>query len=107
MILKIDDSELTEDNLPPPEAKWEDIWEFALTFNGYKYSDKCADIANNAYSKYNEAKQLPDDLSDLRSCLFFEQRRWRHFGKNPDEQTMDYIHALIESIRNQVLTREK
>jgi hypothetical protein len=107
MIFEVSNSELIKDNLPPLKAKWEDIWQFALTFNGYKYSDRCADIANKAHSKYDESKQLPDDLSDLRSCLFFEQRRWRHFGEKPNEQAMVYIHALIESIRRQVLDRKK
>ncbi len=38
-------------------------------------------------------------LDDLRTCLFFEQRRWRHFDRHPDEKSMTYIRALVEAVR--------
>jgi hypothetical protein len=35
----------------------------------------------------------------LRTCLFFEQRRWRHFGDEPDEEAMEYIRSVVQKIR--------
>lgn len=83
-------------DVPPANAEWSEIQEFALTFNGYSFwngFDRCAAIAN--------AKQ-PRNLTELRTCLFFEQRRWRHLGKIPDAESMAYIRTLVDEIRAQL-----
>lgn len=67
----------------PSIENWE---QFALTFDGYAAlgSERCAEIAN---------KQSPSTLTELRACLFFEQRRCRHFSRNPDAETSRYLSA--------------
>jgi hypothetical protein len=101
---------LTEKDLPPPNAEnWGVIDQFALSFDGYNYwgsLKKCAEISNNSAQTYREKGILPSSLTDLRTCLFFEQRRWRHFGEHPDKDTMTYIHALVEAIRIKVRNGE-
>lgn len=95
---EIVNEDLTLSNIPIPDASWDEIEEFALTFDGYNVwgsFDICAEIAN---------ARRHESLTDLRTCLFFEQRRWRHFGENPDEKTMDYIRGLVEEIRSMVST---
>ena len=95
---EIVNKDLMLSNIPNPDASWDEIEEFALTFDGYNVwgsFDRCAEIANT---------RSHESLSDLRTCLFFEQRRWRHFGENPDEETMVYIRGLVEEIRNMVAT---
>lgn len=85
----IPNERLRADKLPSPAAEWAEIDRFALTFDGYKHwgsFEQCAEIAN--------AKRH-DTLTDLRTCLFFEQRRWRHFGSAPDEEDMTYIHSVL------------
>ncbi len=92
----ISNAELTLDALPEPGADWGSVGDFALTFDGYTEHgsfEACAEIAN--------AKRH-DSLSDLRTCLFFEQRRWRHFGEIPDAESMSYIHGLVEQIRSRL-----
>ncbi|GFP19938.1 hypothetical protein HKBW3S03_01442 [Candidatus Hakubella thermalkaliphila] len=106
MIKEILNSELTEQDLPPSNAEWADIWRFALSFDGYKHSHKCGKLANATVAAFRKDKSLPKSLSDLRACLFFEQRRWRHFGEDPDKETMVYIQALIEAIREKVRARD-
>ena len=109
MIKQIPNSELNQNDLPLPDAKWEDIQEFALSFNGYEYwgsFGKCADIANKIAEEYEQTKRLHCSLTGLRTCLFFEQRRWRHFGYAPDEDSMKHIHALIEEIGNKIANEE-
>jgi hypothetical protein len=74
----IPNRELKVSDLPAPGADWSTINRFALTFNGYEQLgsfEACAEIANARKS---------DTLTDLRACLFFEQRRWHHFGGEPD-----------------------
>jgi len=87
---------LRADKLPPPDATWEEIGRFALTFDGYKSCgsvEACAEVAN---------ARRTGSLSDLRICLFFEQRRWREFGEEPGEEHMRYIRQLLEQIRRRV-----
>jgi hypothetical protein len=42
---------------------------------------------------------MPRDLEKLRIALFFEQRRWRHFGDVPEGADLSYISALVAQIR--------
>ncbi|MBI4758552.1 MAG: hypothetical protein HY783_06080, partial [Chloroflexi bacterium] len=94
---------LTPELIPVPDASWDVIQDFALSFPGYTIHgsfDKCAEIAN---------AQRRETLSDLRTFLFFEQRRWRHFGQVPDKEALSYIRSLVEEIRARVVetTRQK
>jgi hypothetical protein len=102
---EIANSNLTEKDIPPPNAGWDVIELFALSFNGYSYwgsFEKCADIANSGLDLWNEKRVLPDSLIELRTCLFFEQRRWRHYGISPGSEDLPYIHALVDAIRSKV-----
>ena len=102
MTREIANADLTEADLPPPNAEWHSIGKFSLSFNGFEYwgsFKKCGDIANRGAEVFYSNRVLSNSLSKLRTCLFFEQRRWNHFGYEPDEQTMDYIHALVQRIR--------
>jgi len=104
----IPNSALVESDIPTRDADWGTIWPFALTFDGYTYwgsSTKSAEIANQWSEMYLTKRSLPDSLTELRTCLFFEQRRWRHFGYDPDPsdaETTGYIQALIDRIRDKV-----
>jgi hypothetical protein len=83
-------------DIPPPQADWDVIGAFALTFDGYRHwgsFEACAEVAN--------AKR-DGSLTELRTCLFFEQLRWRHFGDEPDAGAMTYIRGIVESIRARV-----
>lgn len=89
----IPNEHLRTGDVPPPEAGWREIGEFALTFDGYERwgsFDACAEVAH---------ARRHDTLDDLRTCLFFEQRRWRHFGEAPDRDAMAYVRELVEKIR--------
>ena len=89
------DTTLRSADIPPSDASWTEIGEFALTFDGYEYWGsfaKCAEIAN---------AKAPRTLEELRTCLFFEQRRWHHFGDTPDSEDLEYIRGLVERIRTE------
>jgi len=93
---EIANKELIESDLPKPYALWQHVADFALTFNGYKYwgsFEKCAEVAN----KHSDAT-----LTDLRTCLFFEERRWHQYGDEPNEEEMKYIHNVVEKIRERI-----
>ena len=102
---EIANEDLKQSDVPPSNAGWSAIGRFALTFNGYERwgsFDKCAEVANLAAQTFRESGSLPESLTELRTCLFFEQRRWHHFGFDPDEKSMKYISALVEEIRRSV-----
>jgi len=80
-------------DLPPPNADWGEINRFAHTFNGYEAWGSFERCANVALSRKHGT------LTELRTCLFFEQRAMRHNGDTPDEEDMGYWHFLIEEIR--------
>ncbi len=99
-IEEIANEDLTLEDIPLPSTPWREISSFALSFDGYEHwgsFEKCADIANS---------RAADTLTELRTCLFFEQRRHHHFGYPPDDETMAYIRTLIEAIRDKVQSGE-
>ncbi len=109
MSNEIANADLTELDVPSSGAAWAEIGRFALSFNGYEHwgsFEKCAEIANRGRDAYRAEGSLPDSLTELRTCLFFEQRRWRHFGLDPNEEGTDYIHAIVERIRERVRSGE-
>ncbi|MGI8979317.1 MAG: hypothetical protein ACR2FY_08835 [Pirellulaceae bacterium] len=90
---EITNGELVLEQIPNADADWESIEEFALTFDGYRAwgsFDKCAEIANS---------NQRNTLTEMRTCLFFEQRRWRHFGDEPDDESLASIRELVVGIR--------
>ncbi len=96
-----DDSLLFRD-VRAPEADWSAIGDFALIFNAYQHWDsfeRCAEIGNKAKHAYETSGTVPGFLTELRTCLFFEQLRWMHFGEEPDVEAFPYIRALVSAIR--------
>ena len=92
----ISNEALAPSDVPPLDAPWKDIEKFALTFNGYEaIGQRLGDLANS----HAQAGTVPVDLTELRGCLFFEQRRWRQFEEPPHGKPMEHIHRLLEAIR--------
>lgn len=94
-MTEIPNEKLTIFHVP---AKWDDWNQFALTFNGYEAlgHEQCARLAN---------QKSPKTLTEYRACLFFEARRWRHFGQPPDEEAHAYIQSLLEGIRDILIAK--
>jgi hypothetical protein len=105
----IPNSHLIEKDIPSHRASWKKIEPFALTFNGYKHwgsFKRCREVAEVGVTLYREKKELNQSLTDLRTCLFFESRRWKHYEKNPSKKGMEYVHGLVEAIRVRVIAKE-
>ncbi len=71
---EITNEALKPSDIPAADAPFNVISQFGDTFNGYKQLgsfEACAEIAN---------EQRHASLTELRACLFFEQRRWHHFA---------------------------
>lgn len=105
----IPNSQLIDEDIPSNRASWKKIQPFALTFNGYKHwgsFKRCREVAEQGVSLHRGRKVLNQSLTDLRTCLFFEARRWKHYEKNPSKKGMEYIHVLVEAIRVRVASKE-
>jgi len=108
-MTKIPNSKLNEDDIPSARATWQKILPFAMTFDGSEYwgsFEKCREIAKVGIASYRDKKPFTQSLTDLRTCLFYEARRWNHLEKTPNKLGMAYIHALLEAIRVRVMARE-
>lgn len=99
MMRTIHCKDLTLTDIPPVEADLDALIAFAHTFDGYRHwgsFEQCAEIAN---------AQDHESLEKLRTCLFFEARRWRHFGEDPDTDAEQYWRKLVAAIRREVQSR--
>ena len=71
---------------------------FAAHLNGYEHYgfDALGGMANASveHFKRNSAVDGSLDLDQLRSCLFFEYRRYHHFSHAPSTADTPYIRAL-------------
>jgi len=87
---------------------WPTVDRFALTLNGYKAigEDECSELANRVRSEFDKNVEYLQSLSltELRACLFFEQRRFHHFNDEPKGANRTYINALLDAIRSRART---
>jgi hypothetical protein len=104
MIVEIRNTALTAAQIPPVHSDYPAIAAFALTFDGYARFDNIAGFANNHLSSYRRERQRirQSTLTELRACLFYEQRRHRHMGEEPVADDRDYINALLTEIKRRV-----
>ncbi|HVY04908.1 MAG TPA: hypothetical protein VHB46_02925 [Burkholderiales bacterium] len=96
MTRELANSELTPADVPSFKESWGRIEPFALTFDGFRYwgsVEKCAEVAQD---------KSPGSLTELRTCLFYEARRWKLEGKSPDVKSMRFVRALVYAIREKV-----
>ena len=82
------------------------IWDYALTVDGYSYAVRelkrdCGDLANERSDGFGKSGAWEGSFEELRCCLFFEQRRWRHFGIDPEGNDLLKVQKLFLSVRKQ------
>jgi hypothetical protein len=95
---QIHTGELRETDLPTGYGEWHDYARFAVTF-APQDRDVCRELASDAFSHWRRTGDMPRRLEELRACLWFEQRRWRFLGREPDNEGMRYAGALIRAMR--------
>ncbi|MFN3488303.1 MAG: hypothetical protein ACK4YV_04180 [Emticicia sp.] len=83
-------AKLTKSDIPKEKAVWSKIVPFALSLD-------LAEIAKTDISIESNLDTLT--ISDLRFILYIEQRRYNHFGREPDGETMRKIHLILDLIR--------
>jgi len=93
--------------IPSVTDSWPTIENFALTLDGYQAigESECDQLANRVKGEFARSAASLQSLSltELRACLFFERRRFRHFGEEPQGEDRAFINALLEAIQNRLL----
>ena len=91
---------LTGRDVPDPRADFDEIVTFAYTFDGYARFglEGCGELANRTVARFLADRTLPDDLDELRACLFFEARRWSVLEREPDARARLYVGALLDRL---------
>ncbi len=95
---QIQTGELRERDLPTSYGEWSDYARFAVTF-APRDTEMCRELASAAFAGWRRTGEVPRRLEELRACLWFEQRRWRFLGREPDTEGMRYAGALIRAMR--------
>jgi hypothetical protein len=91
--------ELAATEIPRRVDSWDTVSDFALSYDGYEYWDDLPELARRVLQRWTRSRTLPDTLDELRGCLFYEQRRWHHFGEDPSGRSAEYMRAVIDAIR--------
>ena len=103
METEIPNAALTPAHVPPSPDPPDGLARFALGFDGYAHwGDRCGERADEAARTFRDEGRLPESLSDLRACLFYEHERWRWMGRAPDDEGRRYLQALLDAIRRGV-----
>ena len=93
---------VTESVVPERGESWDIVSEFALSYDGYAYWDDLPELAGRVLQGWTRDRHLPESLDELRACLFYEHRRWHHFGQDPAGRSAGYIWALLEAVADVV-----
>jgi hypothetical protein len=98
---------LTAGLLPEPGASWDELVYFAGTFDGYVVFAEphvFSQFVADSRERFAADTTLPEGLTMLRTALHGEQRYsyWDE-GELPTGETLRYIHAIVEGIRELVV----
>jgi hypothetical protein len=88
--------------VPDLDAPWSEIWLFATTYDAYARHGGftgAAQLGNAVHDRWRLGGTLPDDLTTLRAALSFQERRFDHFGVDPQGEDARYVLALLARIR--------
>jgi hypothetical protein len=93
----------TCESMPTP-LNWDDANYFVYLVNGYTAMDpdKLGSFANSRLKKATKTGIWTGDVRDLWLCLFYEKRRWRHFGVEPDGEALVILNGLCKSLRSKL-----
>jgi hypothetical protein len=94
----IPNAELDIADVPRRGESWEAVSDFALSYDGYAHWDDLSTLAGRVLQQWTRRRSLPDTLDELRGCLFYEQRRWHHFGEEPTGRSAEYMWATVDAI---------
>jgi hypothetical protein len=95
----IPSDKLTLRAIPRSKANWSELSRFALTFDPTivdirGYGTKAGDLSNATKDS---------SINQLRAHLYVEQRRWNHYCREPDMQTLMKLRQILDWIREKIV----
>ena len=88
----------------PTSFSWEESAKFAHLIDGYAImGDKLGPFANEMLQYAEKQGVWRGTTKELWLCLFFEHRRWRHFGDSPSGKDLKILDELCFSLRERLL----
>jgi hypothetical protein len=101
----IPNAQLKVHGIPEHGDPWDAVSSFSLSYDGYGYWDDVSELATRSMRRWTRARTLPATVDEVRACLFYEQRRWHHFGEDPNGRGAQYIWALLDALRSLTAVR--
>ncbi len=89
----------------PTPFVWDASAMFAHLLNGYDIlgMDALARLANQKCEAAEAGEGWDGSATDLWLCLFFEHRRWRHAGMEPEGRYLHALDNLCETLRQRLM----
>lgn len=89
----------------PEPFRWAESAEFAHFLNGYNVmpGDALGPFANQRNEQARLSGAWAGSAKELWLCLFYEHRRWRHFGTDPRTDDKALLSLLCEKLRQQLV----
>jgi hypothetical protein len=87
----------------PESFCWEKSAAFAHLIDGYaNMGDSLGALANERLQAAEKQGVWRGTTRELLLCLFFEHRRWRHFGEYPKGNDLKLLDDLCRVLREQL-----
>ncbi len=103
----VPNAQLRVHGIPERGDTWDAVSSFSLSYDGYAYWDDVCELATRHIRNWTRHHTLPVSIDEVRACLFYEQRRWHHFGEDPNGRGEQYVWALLDTLRNLVAARSR
>lgn len=97
------DHRLAPDDVPAPDAPWEDVADFGHRYHAYKVAgslQRVAQLTLEAHDHFTRTREVPDGLARVRLALFHTVRATH--GDAPSEETERWARALLDAVRDHV-----
>jgi hypothetical protein len=101
----VPNAQLRVHGIPDRGDPWDAVSSFSLSYDGYAYWDDVSELATRRIRAWTRDHTLPNSIDEVRACLFYEQRRWHHFGEDPNGRGAQYVWALLDTLRSLVAAR--
>lgn len=88
--------------VPDADEPLDVLFRFAsMTYFGYDRHggvEALSRFATAVADRWEQDGELARSLAEARAALFYEARRWHHFGQAPDAMSEAYIRALVARV---------